>query len=138
MSYSRGSSFNTQHWYESLMETRTREAIEQKRIEYEQEHEHDTDAMLLAAIRARAAELGYTPFPAETYVQTLVIRRFGSWERALRLAHLGPAKGAKRLRETKLYAEELRRQQQLHREERDARRADLEPRRAGRQSHHGG
>ena len=88
MSYNRGSNFDTQRWYDNLMEKRTREAIRKKMLSFEAEHENDTDNMLLNAIRDRAKELGYVPYPAECIAYKLVIRRFGSWDKALRLAHL--------------------------------------------------
>ena len=119
MSYSTNRYFDTQRWYDTTMEKRTREAIRQKILDYEAEHENDTDNMLLNAIRDRAKELGYVPYPAECVAYKLIIRRFGSWDKALRLAHLGQPYGARRLRETNLYRQEYRNQQKLHRREKE-------------------
>ena len=119
MSYSTNRYFDTQRWYDNLMEKRTREAIRKKMLSFEAEHENDTDNMLLNAIRDRAKELGYVPYPAECTAYKLVIRRFGSWEKALRLAHLSRPVGARRLRETQLYQKEYRNQQKLHRREKE-------------------
>ena len=115
MSYSTNRYFDTQRWYDNLMEKRTREAIRKKMLSFEAEHENDTDNMLLNAIRDRAKELGYVPYPAECIAYKLIIRRFGSWDKALRLAHLSRPVGARRLRETNLYRQEYRNQQKLHR-----------------------
>lgn len=119
MSYSTNRFFDTQRWYENLMEKRTRESIRQKILNFEAEHENDTDNMLLNAIRDRAKELGYVPYPAECIAYKLIIRRFGSWDKALRLAHLSRPVGARRLRETNLYRQEYRNQQKLHRREKE-------------------
>lgn len=119
MSYSTNRYFDTQRWYENLMEKRTRESIRQKILNFEAEHENDTDNMLLNAIRDRAKELGYVPYPAECIAYKLIIRRFGSWDKALRLAHLSRPVGARRLRETNLYRQEYRNQQKLHRREKE-------------------
>ena len=119
MSYSTNRYFDTQRWYDTTMEKRTREAIRQKILDYEAEHENDTDNMLLNAIRDRAKELGYVPYPAECVAYKLIIRRFGSWDKALHLAHLGQPYGARRLRETNLYRQEYRNQQKLHRREKE-------------------
>ena len=98
MSYSTNRYFDTQRWYENLMEKRTREAIRKKMLSFEAEHENDSDSVLLSAIRDRAKELGYVPYPAECIAYKLIIRRFGSWDKALRLAHLSRPVGARRLR----------------------------------------
>ena len=119
MSYSTNRYFDTQRWYENLMEKRTREAIRKKMLSFEAEHENDSDSMLLNAIRDRAKELGYVPYPAECIAYKLIIRRFGSWDKALRLAHLSRPVGARRLRETNLYRQEYRNQQKLHRREKE-------------------
>ena len=119
MSYNRGSNFDTQRWYDNLMEKRTREAIRKKMLSFEAEHGNDSDSMLLNVIRDRAKELGYVPYPAECVAYKLVIRRFGSWDKALRLAHLSRPVGARRLRETNLYRQEYRNQQKLHRREKE-------------------
>ena len=119
MSYSTNRYFDTQRWYENLMEKRTREAIRKKMLSFEAEHENDSDSMLLNAIRNRAKELGYVPYPAECIAYKLIIRRFGSWDKALRLAHLSRPVGAIRLRETNLYRQEYRNQQKLHRREKE-------------------
>ena len=119
MSYSTNRYFDTQRWYDNLMEKRTREAIRKKMLSFEDEHENDTDNMLLTAIRDRGKELGYVPYPAECIAYKLIIRRFGSWDKALRLAHLSRPVGARRLRETNLYRQEYRNQQKLHRREKE-------------------
>ena len=119
MSYSTNRYFDTQRWYENLMEKRTREEIRKKMLSFEAEHENDSDSVLLNAIRDRAKELGYVPYPAECIAYKLIIRRFGSWDKALRLAHLSRPVGARRLRETNLYRQEYRNQQKLHRREKE-------------------
>ncbi len=117
MSYSRAGHFDTQRWYDALMERRTREALRLRAREFEREHWCDSDAELLETIRERATELGYVPFAAEHPGAALILKRFGTWGKALHLAGLPRPAGADRLKYTRLYREEYRRQQKLHRSE---------------------
>ena len=99
------------------MDKRTRAAIRQKINEWESEHKDDSDDMLFNSIRERAEELGYVPHPVECLGGPMIVRRFGTWERALKLAHLSHPRGARYLRNTQLYWAEYRKQQKLHRQE---------------------
>ena len=124
MGHNRGNGFDTQRWYEATMDRRTREALHRRIEEYERDHEDDSSGALLDAIRKRAAELGYVPYPAECLGARMIVERFGSWARAVKLAGLPSPRGPRRLNETRLYREEYRRQQKLHRAERERKRAD--------------
>ena len=117
MSYNTGSQFNAQRWYDALMDKRTREALRLRAEEYEREHGDDSDEMLLNAIRERAAELGYVPYAVDCLAGDLIVRRFGSWTGAVKLADLPHPRGPIRLRDSRLYQEEYRRQQKIRRTE---------------------
>ena len=119
MSYSTGKNFNSQHWYDTYIDRRTREAIRCKSEEFEREHAEDSDAELLDLIRAKADELGYVPYAAECLAASLIIRRFGSWNKAVRMAKLPHPKGPYHLRDTRLYQEEYKLQQKLRRIEKE-------------------
>ena len=118
MSYNTGGGFNSQHWYDTTMDRRTREELRRRTEEFEQAHENDSDEALLALIRERAQELGYVPFAVDCLAGRLVGRRFGAWIRAVKLAGLPSPTGAYHLEDTRLYREEYKRQQKLHRAER--------------------
>ena len=119
MSYSSGPNFDSQRWYDTTMDQRTREAIYQRAVEFEQEHENDSDEELLNLIRERTDELGYVPYAAECLAARLIIQRFGTWSKAVRMAKLSHPMGPFRLRETRLYQEEYKIQQKLHRIEKE-------------------
>lgn len=109
--------FDSQLWYNNLMDKRTRAAIRQKINEWESEHKDDSDDMLFNSIRERAEKLGYVPYPVECLGGPMIVRRFGIWERALKLAHLSHPCGAKLLKYSQLYKDEYLKQQKLHRKE---------------------
>ena len=109
--------FDSQLWYNNLMDKRTRAAIRQKINEWESEHKDDSDDMLFNSIRERAEKLGYVPYPVECLGGPMIVRRFGTWERALKLAHISHPCGAKRLKYSQLYKDEYLKQQKLHRKE---------------------
>ena len=119
MSYSIGSHFDAQRWYDTTIDKRTREALRSRIAEFELEHENDSDTELLILIRARANELGYVPYAVDCLAGHMIVQRFGSWINALRLAKLPKPRGSMRIRDSRLYQEEYRRQQKLHRIEKE-------------------
>lgn len=119
MSYNAGPNFDSQRWYDTMMDQRTREAIYRRTAEFEHEHEKDNDDELLNLIRQRTDEIGYVPYAAECLAARLIIQRFGSWDKAVRMAKLPHPRGPFRLRETHLYQEEYKIQQKLHRIEKE-------------------
>ena len=118
MSYNHGSNFNTEYWYHTTMDKRTRQALQERRAAFEAEYQDAGDETLLAAVRQRAGELGYTPFPVEVIGAELVCRRLGTWHRVLHAAGLPPPRGAVRLEDSQLYKAEYMNQQKLYRAER--------------------
>ena len=120
MSYNRGSNFDTEHWYRERIKQRTKDALEQQDEEFIAENEDAPDSVLLDAVRSRARELGYTPYPVEVTGGALIIRRFGSWDRALTMARLPLPHGAHKLTDSRRYKDEYARQQKLHRAEKKA------------------
>ena len=117
VSCNQGSKFDTEHWYHTLMDRRTRQIIQERANAFETENENAPDELLLAAVRRRAQELGYAPFPVEVIGAALICQRFGSWHRALYAAGLPAPRGASRLADSKLYKAEYEHQQKLYRVE---------------------
>ena len=117
VSCNQGSNFDTEHWYHTTMDKRTKQALQERTDAFEAEHKAADDEVLIAAVKRRAQELGYTPFPAEVIGAALICQRFGSWQRVLRAAGLAPPHGASRLVDSKLYKTEYINQQKLYRSE---------------------
>ena len=128
MSYNHGSSFNTEYWYHTTMDKRTRQALQERQAAFEAKCQNAGDDVLLTTIKARAGELGYTPFPVEVIGAALICRRFGSWHRALYAAELSPPRGASKLEDSKLYKAEYLRQQKLYRAEKQEKKEFLRQR----------
>lgn len=122
--------FDSQLWYNNLMDKRTRAAIQQRITEWESMHKDDSDVMLFISIRERAEKLGYVPYPVECLGGAMIVRRFGTWDRAVKLAHLSHPRGARRLIYSQLYKDEYLIQQKLHRKEK-IKKESLERVRAG-------
>ena len=123
MSYNSGSNFNGQNWFETMMDTRTRNAVRERRKAFETEHRDDSDEQLLRLMQERAESPGGELQSEEFLGNALVIERFGSWEQALAAAGLRSPEKVKKFRFTRLYEEEYARQLKLYRAERDAKRS---------------
>ena len=120
MSFNVGNNFNSQRWYETMLDARTQSALRERQAAFAAEHRQDSEEELLALMRERAGAVKGMLHSAEFLGRDLVIERYGSWERGLIAAGLPVPKGGKKLRFTELYREEYARQQKLHRIERAA------------------
>lgn len=86
--------------------------------------------LLSAALRRT---LGTVPAPCEIVGGSYIAERFGSWSDALRAAHLNPAYSNPHNRSNGRYQREKKRQIELYRVERDAKRAEREKKNLERQ-----
>ena len=77
-----------QNIYDSTIRRMVQEALEQQEQEFLLAHETDTNEQLLDYLRTCAVKLNHTPWPEEILGGSVILARFGSWERALALAKL--------------------------------------------------
>lgn len=80
-----------------------------------------------------AEHWGRSPAPCEIVGGSYIAERFGSWSNALRAAHLNPAYSHPHNRSNGRYQREKKRQIELYRVERDAKRAEREKKNLERQ-----
>ncbi len=113
--------FDGNRWYQKEIDRRTRQAIEEQNELFRQEHANDTDRELLALLSARKAELGYVPQPVEVLGADLLIKRFGSWDRAIQMAGYRFAKGTSKLTLSQRYKDEHKKQVILYKADRQKR-----------------
>lgn len=113
-----GKRFDGGEWVRRTTDRRTREALRKQDEEFISEHSADPDRELLMFIRKRAKELGYVPLAADVTGSRLMIERFGSWIRAVRLAGYRFTQGPSKLKNTKRYKKEYVLQQRLFKLER--------------------
>ena len=112
--------------FENILRKRTEEALAQKQREFKVLHQSDTDAELIEYLRRCAGEIGHVPNACEVIGGTYLHQRFGSWDRALRLAGLGRPGQAPDFHRRWIYKQEKQRQIDLHKAEK--RRKQLEKR----------
>ena len=110
--------------FENILRKRTEEALAQKQREFKVLHQSDTDAELIEYLRRCAGEIGHVPNACEVIGGTYLHQRFGSWDRALRLAGLGRPGQAPDFHRRWIYKQEKQRQIDLHKAEK--RRKQLE------------
>ena len=110
--------------FENILRKRTEEALAQKQREFKVLHQSDTDAELIEYLRCCAGEIGHVPNACEVIGGTYLHQRFGSWDRALRLAGLGRPGQAPDFHRRWIYKQEKQRQIDLHKAEK--RRKQLE------------
>jgi hypothetical protein len=110
--------------FENILRKRTEEALAKQQREFEALHRSDTDADLIEYLRRCAEEIGHAPNACEVIGGTNLHQRFGSWDRALRLAGLGRPGQAPDFHRRWIYKQEKQRQIDLHKAEK--RRKQLE------------
>ena len=110
--------------FENILRKRTEEALAQKQREFKVLQQSDTDADLIEYLRRCAGEIGHVPNACEVIGGTYLHQRFGSWDRALRLAGLGRPGQAPDFHRRWIYKQEKQRQIDLHKAEK--RRKQLE------------
>ena len=126
-----------QNIYEATIRRMVTQAIEQQELQFRQEHGGEPDEMLLDCLREWAMVNGHTPWPGEMTGGSLLLERFGSWDRATGLAGLPPPQmpnrpqGFRRIQaETELQKEAYRRRKAEKKQLAQKRRAQQAARRA--------
>ena len=110
--------FNGDEWFRKIVDQRTRDALYKQEQEVLAQHRNDTEEQLAAYVRARAKELGHSPRAKEVTGSRFIIRRFGSWDKALAAARLREPRGSPKLSRTDRYMVEYERQAALFKAER--------------------
>ena len=119
-----------QNIYEATIRRMVQEALEKQEQEFRQQHEQDTDAQLLAYLRAWAVRGRHTPWPGEIVGGSYIRQRFGTWERALALAKLPLPTTANRSGSFARVKEETERQKEVYRQRKAAKKELAAKRRA--------
>lgn len=110
--------FNGNDWYEQMIHKRTKASLEQQERQFAVDHSQDSDRQLLEYLCQCEKQLGRTPFPSEVIGGRFLVERFGGWENALAYAGLARYKGyAPAPAKRRIYLQELQRQQELYRRE---------------------
>ena len=112
-----------QNIYEATIRRMVREALTQQEQEFRQQHETDTDAQLLAYLRAWAIQKHHTPWPGEIVGGSFIQERFGSWDRALAMARLPMPKTANRSQSFVRVQEETQKQKEIYRQQKAEKKA---------------
>lgn len=109
--------------YDAVISRMVREALEAREKEFAVRHGDDTDQELLDYLRRCAIRLDHTPWPREIVGGQLILQRFGSWDEAVRRAHLLPQNTRDSIthfhlyrREVDIQKKEYRRKKQLKKE----------------------
>lgn len=123
--------FDGKNWHEQHIAKRTRAALDEQDRAFAERHAGDTLAELACYLRRCAEHWGRSPAPCEIVGGSYIAERFGSWSDALRAAHLNPAYSHPHNRSNGRYQREKKRQIELYRAERDAKRAEREKKKSG-------
>lgn len=115
--------FDGANWYEQHIAKRTRDALAEQDRAFAEKHAGDSLDQLAAYLRRCAGHWEKSPAPIEIVGGSYIAERFGDWKDALRAAHLNPIYKNPRNRDCGRYQKEKSIQIQLHRVERDAKRA---------------
>lgn len=125
--------FDGGNWHEQHIAKRTRAALEEQDRAFAERHAGDTLPELACYLRRCAGHWHKSPAPCEIVGGSYIAERFGSWEAALQLAHLGTVYKKPNNRNNGRYQREMKRQIELYRAERDAKRAEREKKNLERQ-----
>ena len=91
-------------------------ALEAREEEFRKEHSDDTNGQLIAYLRQCTAELQHTPWPGEILGGTVIVQRFGSWEKALSAARLPLPRGENKPSTFLRVQQEEQRQKEIYRQ----------------------
>ena len=103
--------------FENILCRRTEAALLRRQEAFLKEHAQDPDEALLQYLRCCAKELGHSPNMEEVIGGELLVRRFGSWEKALAGASLGRPGPTPADRHRRIYREEKKHQLDLWHQE---------------------
>ena len=102
--------------YEGSIRKMVTLALEAKEEAFRKEHETDTDQQLLSYLRQCAAKLQHSPWPGEILGGTVIIQRFGSWEKALQEANLPRPWSENKMSDFQRVKQEEVRQKEIYRQ----------------------
>ena len=105
-----------QNIYEGAIRKMVTQALETQEKEFRKEHEFDTDEQLLDYLRLCTAKLQHVPWPGEILGGTVILERFGSWERALAAANLPRPWGENKVSTFQRVKQEEARQKEIYRQ----------------------
>lgn len=114
--------------FENILRKRTEETLAEQQRTFEAIHRNDTDAELIAYLRSCAEAIGHAPNACEVIGGTYLHQRFGSWDRALRLAGLGRPGQAPEFQRRWIYKQEKQRQLDLHKAEKSRKQLEKQQR----------
>ena len=101
--------------YEATIRRMVQQALQQKEQEFREQHKEDSDAELLMYLRGCASRLHHTPWPGEIVGGSMILERFGSWDRAVFLAKLPAPCGQNQQKYFARVKEETERQKEVYR-----------------------
>lgn len=105
-----------QNIYDSTIRRMVQEALEQREQEFLLAHETDTNEQLLDYLHTCAVKLNHTPWPEEILGGSVILARFGSWERALALAKLPEPKTLNQSKNFARVRQETEKQKEVYRQ----------------------
>ena len=105
-----------QNIYEATIRRMVQAALDEQEQLFRQQHEADTDAQLITYLCSCAAQLQHTPWPGEILGGTVIVHRFGSWEKALSAARLPPPRGENKPSTFLRVQQEEQRQKEIYRQ----------------------
>ena len=116
--------FDGQNWYKQHIAKRTREALDEQDQAFAVRHAESTLNELACYLRRCAEHWGKSPAPCEIVGGDYIAERFGGWTNALQAAHLDAVYKKPNNRANGRYQREMKRQLELYRAERDAKRTE--------------
>lgn len=116
--------FDGRNWHEQHIAKRTREALDEQDQAFAVRHAESTLNELACYLRRCAEHWGKSPAPCEIVGGDYIAERFGGWTNALQAAHLDAVYKKPNNRANGRYQREMKRQIELYRAERDAKRTE--------------
>lgn len=116
--------FDGQNWYKQHIAKRTRKALDEQDQAFAVRHAESTLNELACYLRRCAEHWGKSPAPCEIVGGDYIAERFGGWTNALQAAHLDAVYKKPNNRANGRYQREMKRQIELYRAERDAKRTE--------------
>ena len=105
--------FNYQDWLRQQVAKRAKAALDARDAAFAEKHAETTLEELAQYLVRQANMLRHTPAPCEVDGGVFIEQRFGSWDAALRAAHLRPLTNTPKLVNTARYTKEKKIQEPL-------------------------